>query len=295
MNKEQLVRMGTGQGFIAALDQSGGSTPKALSNYGVLEDSYTNEEEMFTLVHQMRSRIMESPAFTSEHILGAILFEGTMEKEVAGKATADYLWEDKGILSFLKIDKGLADLADGVQLLKPIPNLTELLAKAKEHHIFGTKERSLIKLANPSGIQAVVNQQFELGKKVFAAGLIPIIEPEVDITSPEKVAAEELLLIELTKQLNQLAPEVKVMLKLTIPTKDNLYESLVNHPQVLRVVALSGGYSRFEANKRLSRNHGVIASFSRALSEGLNVSQSRSDFDQTLGTSIKEIYEASIK
>lgn len=295
MNKEQLVRMETGQGFIAALDQSGGSTPKALSNYGVLEDSYTNEEEMFTLVHQMRSRIMESPAFTSEHILGAILFEGTMEKEVAGKATADYLWEDKGILSFLKIDKGLADLADGVQLLKPIPNLTELLEKAKEHHIFGTKERSLIKLANPSGIQAVVNQQFELGKKVFAAGLIPIIEPEVDITSPEKVAAEELLLIELTKQLNQLAPEVKVMLKLTIPTKDNLYESLVNHPQVLRVVALSGGYSRFEANKRLSRNHGVIASFSRALSEGLNVSQSRSDFDQTLGTSIKEIYEASIK
>lgn len=295
MNKEQLVRMETGQGFIAALDQSGGSTPKALSNYGVLEDSYTNEEEMFTLVHQMRSRIMESPAFTSEHILGAILFEGTMEKEVAGKATADYLWEDKGILSFLKIDKGLADLSDGVQLLKPIPNLTELLAKAKKHHIFGTKERSLIKLANPSGIQAVVDQQFELGKKVFAAGLIPIIEPEVDITSPEKVAAEELLLIELTKQLNQLAPEVKVMLKLTIPTKDNLYDSLVNHPQVLRVVALSGGYSRFEANKRLSRNHGVIASFSRALSEGLNVSQSRSDFDQTLGTSIKEIYEASIK
>lgn len=295
MNKEQLVRMETGQGFIAALDQSGGSTPKALSNYGVLEDSYTNEEEMFTLVHQMRSRIMESPAFTSEHILGAILFEGTMEKEVAGKATADYLWEDKGILSFLKIDKGLADLSDGVQLLKPIPNLTELLAKAKKHHIFGTKERSLIKLANPSGIQAVVDQQFELGKKVFAAGLIPIIEPEVDITSPEKVAAEELLLIELTKQLNQLAPEVKVMLKLTIPTKDNLYDSLVNHPQVLRVVALSGGYSRFEANKRLSRNHGVIASFSRALSEGLSVAQSRSDFDQTLGTSIKEIYEASIK
>lgn len=294
MNEKQLTRMSSGKGFIAALDQSGGSTPKALKAYGIEESSYNTDEAMFNLVHEMRSRIIESPAFTSEHILGAILFEGTMERDIEGLPTVDYLWEKKGILSFLKIDKGLADEVDGVQLLKPIPDLAEILEKASDHHIFGTKERSLIKLANREGIKAVVTQQFELAKQVSDAGLVPIIEPEVDIHSPEKEAAEAILKEELKAHLTELEPHVKVMLKLSIPTIDNFYEELAEIPQVVRVVALSGGYSRAEANERLSRNHQLIASFSRALSEGLSFQQTPAEFDQTLEDSVLAIYNASI-
>lgn len=294
MNEEQLTRMSSGKGFIAALDQSGGSTPKALKAYGIEENSYDTNDAMFNLVHEMRSRIIKSPAFNSDHIIGAILFEGTMEREIDGIPTADYLWDKKGILSFLKIDKGLADEANGVQLLKPIPDLEELLQKANHYHIFGTKERSLIKLANPTGIREVVEQQFDLAKKVAKAGLVPIIEPEVDIHSPEKEAAEAILKEEITKQLATLDADVNVMLKLSIPTVDNLYEDLANDSHVLRVVALSGGYSREEANERLSRNKHLIASFSRALAEGLAYQQTDEEFDATLNTSILAIYQASI-
>lgn len=294
MNEEQLTRISSGKGFIAALDQSGGSTPKALKAYGIEENSYDTDDAMFNLVHEMRSRIIKSPAFNSNHILGAILFEGTMERDIDGISTADYLWNEKGILSFLKIDKGLAEEANGVQLLKPIPDLEELLQKANHYHIFGTKERSLIKLANPTGIKEVVEQQFDLAKKVAKAGLVPIIEPEVDIHSPEKEAAETILKEEILKQLATLDADTKVMLKLSIPTVDNLYEELANHSHVLRVVALSGGYSREEANKRLSRNKQLIASFSRALAEGLTFQQTAEEFNKTLDTSILAIYNASI-
>lgn len=294
MNQEQLIRMNSGKGFIAALDQSGGSTPKALKAYGIEETSYQTEEEMFDLVHEMRTRIIKSSVFNSDHILGAILFEGTMERTIDNTPTADYLWEKKGILSFLKIDKGLAEEKNGVQLLNPIPNLKELLEKAAKHHVFGTKERSLIKLANAEGIKAIVEQQFELAKEVVAAGLIPIIEPEVDIHSNEKEAAEAILKDEIMKQLNLLDSDVKVMLKLSIPTVDNLYEEVANHKQVIRVVALSGGYSREEANELLSRNKQLIASFSRALAEGLTHQQTAEEFDKTLDQSIKSIYNASI-
>ena len=294
MNQEQLIRMSNGKGFIAALDQSGGSTPKALKAYGIEETSYQTEKEMFDLVHEMRTRIIKSSVFNSDHILGAILFEGTMERSIDNIPTADYLWENKGILSFLKIDKGLAEENNGVQLLNPIPNLKELLEKAVSNHVFGTKERSLIKLANKEGIQAVVEQQFELAKEVAAAGLVPIIEPEIDIHSPEKEAAESILKEEMMKQLNLLDSDVKVMLKLSIPTVENLYEDLANHEHVIRVVALSGGYSREEANELLSRNKHLIASFSRALAEGLTHQQTAEEFDKTLGASIESIYNASI-
>lgn len=294
MNNEQLSRMTNGKGFIAALDQSGGSTPKALKTYGLSEDSYKNEEEMFDLVHKMRTRIMTSPAFTSEKVVGAILFEGTMERNVADMPAADYLWKEKGIVPFLKIDKGLQEEQNGVQLLKEIPDLDKLLEKAKNYHIFGTKERSVIKLANKKGITEVVSQQFDLGKKVVRAGLIPIIEPEVAIDSPEKEAAETILFEELKKQLDALEPNVKVMLKLTLPTQINLYKELVTHPNIIRIVALSGGYAREEANQVLAKNQGVIASFSRALTEGLTANQSEDSFNESLKQSIEGIYQASI-
>lgn len=294
MNDKQLTRMSSSKGFIAALDQSGGSTPKALKAYGIEENNYETDEAMFNLVHEMRSRIIESPSFTSDHILGAILFEGTMERKVAGIPTVDYLWDKKEIVSFLKIDKGLANETDGVQLLKPIPDLAKLLEKANHYHIFGTKERSLIKLANPSGIKAVVAQQFKLAKQISAAGLVPIIEPEIDIHSSEKEAAEVILKQEILNHLATLNSHVKVILKLSIPTIDNFYEDLVKEPHVIRVVALSGGYSREEANEKLSRNHQVIASFSRALSEGLTYQQTPDAFNNMLKESILTIYNASI-
>ncbi|WP_073415976.1 fructose bisphosphate aldolase [Flavobacterium defluvii] len=294
MNNEQLDRMHSGKGFIAALDQSGGSTPKALSQYGVEESSYTNDEEMYTLVHEMRTRIIKSPAFDSQYILGAILFENTMDRKIDGEWTADYLWKKKNIVPFLKVDKGLADLANGVQLMKPISNLDELLTRAVERNIFGTKMRSVIKEANPEGIREVVEQQFEVGKQIFAKGLVPIIEPEVDIYSPDKEKSEQILKEEIQKQLNLLDKDVKVMLKLSIPTVNNFYSELISDPHVVRVVALSGGYSREEANDKLEHNHGLIASFSRALSEGLSAGQSDAYFDTTLSNTIKAIYKASI-
>lgn len=290
----QLDRMHSGKGFIAALDQSGGSTPKALSLYGVQENSFSNDEEMYTLVHEMRTRIIKSPAFDSEYILGAILFENTMDRKIDGQWTADYLWEKKNIVPFLKVDKGLADLANGVQLMKPISNLDELLDRAVERNIFGTKMRSVIKEANSDGIREVVKQQFEVGLQIFKKGLIPIIEPEVDIYSADKEKSEEILKEEIKKQLNALDKDVKVMLKLSIPTVNDFYSELMSDPHVVRVVALSGGYSREDANQKLSENHGLIASFSRALSEGLSAGQSDADFNNTLGDTIKEIYKASI-
>lgn len=295
MNAEQLERIRTGKGFVAALDQSGGSTPKALLQYGVPESSYSGEEAMYALVHEMRTRIIKSPAFDSKYILGAILFENTMDREIDGQLTADYLWEKKGIVPFLKVDKGLVEQADGVQLLKPIDGLDALLKRAVERRIFGTKMRSLIKEASPSGIRQVVEQQFAIGKQIAAAGLVPIIEPEVDIASPDKTQSEKLLKAELLAQLAALAPDVKVMLKLSIPTEDNFYAELIDEPHVLRVVALSGGYSQAEANERLARNNGLIASFSRALSEGLSAGQSDEAFNAMLSESVRNIYEASIK
>ncbi|SFB25611.1 fructose-bisphosphate aldolase, class I [Cohnella sp. OV330] len=295
MNAEQLERIRTGKGFVAALDQSGGSTPKALLQYGVPESSYSGEEAMYALVHEMRTRIIKSPAFDSKYILGAILFENTMDREIDGLLTADYLWEKKGIVPFLKVDKGLAEQADGVQLLKPIDGLDALLKRAVERRIFGTKMRSLIKEANPAGIRQVVEQQFAIGKQIAAAGLVPIIEPEVDIASADKAESEKLLKAELLSQLAALGPDVKVMLKLSIPTEDNFYAELIEEPHVLRVVALSGGYSQAEANERLARNHGLIASFSRALSEGLSAGQSDEEFNEMLSESVRNIYEASIK
>ncbi|CUU48696.1 fructose bisphosphate aldolase [Clostridium beijerinckii] len=295
MNENQMNRIHTGKGFIAALDQSGGSTPKALLEYGIKEDSYSNEEEMFDLVHEMRKRIIKSPAFTSEYILGAILFEDTMYRTIDDQYTPDYLWKKKNIVPFLKVDKGLAEIDNGVQLMKPISNLDELLKQAVEKNIFGTKMRSVIKEANAKGIKMLVEQQFEIGKQIVEAGLVPIIEPEVDIHSTDKEESEKLLKLEILEQLSKLDKETKVMLKLSIPTKDNFYIDLIDEPHVVRVVALSGGYSQAEANERLGRNHGLIASFSRALSQGLTAQQAEEEFNGTISKSIKEIYEASIK
>ncbi|MBE9918159.1 fructose bisphosphate aldolase [Paenibacillus donghaensis] len=295
MNMKQLDRIRTGKGFIAALDQSGGSTPKALQQYGIPESSYSGEEEMYALVHEMRTRIIKSPAFDSRHILGAILFENTMDRSIDGQLTADYLWGQKGIVPFLKVDKGLAELEDGVQLMKPISGLDDLLKRANERNIFGTKMRSVIKEANPAGIKKVVEQQFAIGKQIAAAGLVPIIEPEVDIYSADKTASEKLLKDEIIAQLSALDPDVKIMLKLSIPTEDNFYSDLMEDPHVVRIVALSGGYSQTEANDKLAQNHGLIASFSRALSEGLAAGQSDEDFNAKLSKSVEAIYEASIK
>jgi fructose-bisphosphate aldolase class I len=289
-----LDKMRNGKGFIAALDQSGGSTPKALKLYGISEDAYSNEAEMFDLIHQMRTRIITSPSFNGDRVLGAILFEMTMDRDIEGKGTADYLWKVKQVVPILKIDKGLEDEAAGVQLMKPIPGLDALLARALDKNVFGTKERSVIKLANEKGIEAIVAQQFELAGQVLGAGLMPIIEPEVDIKSPEKQQAEVLLKDALKRHLEPLPDDQQVMFKLTLPTEDGFYTDLVQHPKVLRVVALSGGYSRDEANAKLARNPGVIASFSRALTEGLTAQMSDAEFDEVLDAAIKAIYEASI-
>lgn len=296
MKKEQLEQMRSSKGFVAALDQSGGSTPKALKLYGVNEDEYNGEEEMFNLIHQMRTRIIKSAAFNSEKIIGAILFEQTMDRKIDNKFTADYLWEEKHIVPFLKVDKGLEELdLDGVQLMKPISNLADLLRRANVRHIFGTKMRSVIKKASPEGIERVVAQQFEVAHQIIEAGLVPIIEPEVDINIPDKSRAEAILADELRKHLDRLPETHNVMLKVTLPTINNLYKEFTKHPRVVRVVALSGGYSREKANELLAQNKGVIASFSRALSEGLSAKQTDADFDATLAKSIQGIYEASVK
>jgi fructose-bisphosphate aldolase class I len=294
VNQEQLDKVRAGQGFIAALDQSGGSTPKALKLYGIEEDAYDGEDAMFDLIHEMRTRIITSSAFGGDRVLGAILFEQTMEREVEGQGTAAYLWSVKQVVPFLKIDKGLADEADGVQLMKPMPGLDELLERGVAKGVFGTKERSVIKLANDAGVKAVVDQQFEVGRQVLGHGLVPIIEPEVDIHSPEKAAAEGLLKAAILEHLGDLTGDQVVMLKLTLPEQDDFYRELVEHPKVLKVVALSGGYSRDEANTRLARNHGMIASFSRALTEGLSAQQTDAEFDATLDATIQSIFEASI-
>jgi fructose-bisphosphate aldolase class I len=280
-------------GFIAALDQSGGSTPKALKLYGIDESGYTNEEEMFDCVHAMRSRIITSPSFDGKRVLGAILFENTLDRDIKGKSTARYLWDNKQVVPFLKVDKGLADEENGAQVMKPIPDLDNLLAKANAQEVFGTKMRSLIKLANKAGVDAVVKQQFAVGKQILAAGLMPIIEPEIDITSPEKAAAEALLKTSLLTQLNALTNDEMVMLKLTLPEQANFYAEIINHPKVLKVVALSGGYSRDDANKRLAENKGMIASFSRALTQGLSAQQSDGEFNAELDNTIQAIYDAS--
>jgi len=294
MNQDMLAHAASGYGFIAALDQSGGSTPKALGLYGIEETSYSGEIEMFDLMHAMRTRIMTSPSFTGERVMGAILFEQTMDREVEGLGTADYLWNVKQVVPFLKVDKGLADEADGVQLMKDITGLDDLLGRARDKGIFGTKMRSVIKLANASGVSAIVAQQFEIGRQIIAAGLVPIIEPEVDINSPQKAEAEELLRAAILEHLDALDETQNVMLKLTLPDQDNLYRSLIEHPRVVRVVALSGGYSRQDANARLAQNHGMIASFSRALTEGLSAQQTDAEFNTVLDTSIQGIYEASL-
>jgi fructose-bisphosphate aldolase, class I len=289
-----LEKVRSGEGFIAALDQSGGSTPKALKLYGIDESAFSNDEEMFDLVHQMRTRIICSPSFSGERVLGAILFEGTMYREIEGTGAADYLWSVKGVVPFLKVDKGLADEADGAQVMKPMPGLDELLARARDKGVFGTKMRSVIKTASDVGVKAVVQQQFEVGRQILGAGLVPIIEPEVDIHSPSKAEAEAMLRASLVAELDQLSGDQQVMFKLTLPEQDGFYAELVDHPKVLRVVALSGGYSRDEANARLSRNKGVIASFSRALTEGLSAQQSAAEFDATLDATIASIFGASI-
>ena len=293
MNSEQLEHMGTGKGFIAALDQSGGSTPKALKQYGLDETAYSNESEMFDRIHEMRSRIITSPAFNGQRVLGAILFEMTMERQIEGIGSAEYLWTKKHVVPFLKVDNGLADEVDGAQVMKDIPELDARLAKAKAHGVFGTKMRSVIKLANPAGVKAVVAQQFEIGKRILAADLMPIIEPEVDINSPQKAEAEALLKDAILAELDALPAGQQIMLKLSIPTVDNLYADLIAHPKVLRVVALSGGYSRDDANAKLARNNGMIASFSRALAEGLSAQQTDAEFNATLDASIQGIYDAS--
>jgi fructose-bisphosphate aldolase class I len=292
-NEQQLQKMKSQPGFIAALDQSGGSTPKALALYGIKEDAWSNEDEMFEIVHQMRTRMITSPGFNGERIIGAILFENTMDRDINGQPAANYLWNVKGVMPFLKVDKGLDAEKDGVQLMKPIPALAELLEKAKSKRIFGTKMRSVIKRANAAGIKTTVNQQFELAAQIIAAGLIPIVEPEVDIHCPEKAKAEGLLKAAILEKLNQLPQGQMVMLKLTLPEQDNFYADFVKHPKVLRVVALSGGYSRDEANNRLRRNRRVVASFSRALAEGLSAQQSAAEFNATLDKSIESIFEAS--
>ncbi|BBB49090.1 fructose bisphosphate aldolase [Pelolinea submarina] len=294
MNTEQMNRIHEGKGFIAALDQSGGSTPKALLLYGIKEDSYSNDEEMFELVHQMRTRIIKSPAFNSEYILAAILFKRTMDSTIDGRFTADYLWENKGIVPILKVDEGLAGLEDGVQMMKPFTDLHGLMRQAIEKNIFGTKMRSVIKEANAKGIKQIVEQQFDLGKQIFDHGLIPILEPEVDIHSADKEESEKLLKSEILNKLSALDKSVQLMFKLTIPTEDNFYRELIDDPHVVRVVALSGGYSQSEANEKLARNHGLIASFSRALSQGLTVGQTDEEFNQMLAQSIQAIYNASI-
>ncbi len=291
--EQQLEKVRSQPGFIAALDQSGGSTPKALRLYGIGEDAYSNDEEMFGVVHGMRTRIITSPAFGGDRIIGAILFENTMDREIEGQPTAAYLWGTKNVVPFLKVDKGLAPEADGVQLMNPMPGLDDLLSRAKAAGIFGTKMRSVIKEANAAGIKAIVDQQFDIGKQIIAAGLVPIIEPEVDINCPEKAAAEDLLHAEIMKHLNALGEKDLVMLKLTLPEKDNLYADCIAHPNTVRVVALSGGYSREEANSRLARNAGMVASFSRALSEGLSAQQSDEEFNATLDASVQSIFEAS--
>ena len=290
---EQMEVIKSRPGFIAALDQSGGSTPKALGLYGIGEDAWSNDEEMFGLVHEMRTRIMTSPAFTGERILGAILFENTMDREVEGQSTAAYLWNVKQVVPFLKVDKGLADEVDGAQVMKPMPGLDALLAKARDNGVFGTKMRSVIKQANETGINAVVDQQFEIGRQIVAAGLVPIIEPEVDIHCPDKSGAEALLHEAIKRNLDSLGPDEIVMLKLTLPEQDDLYADFVAHANVARVVALSGGYAREEANDRLSRQKGMVASFSRALAEGLSAQQSDDEFNATLDASIGSIFEAS--
>jgi len=294
MDAAMLQKMRDGKGFIAALDQSGGSTPKALRLYGVEETAYSGDAEMYDLIHQMRSRIITSPAFTGDRILGAILFEMTMDRQIDGVGTAEYLWTRKQVVPFLKVDKGLADEVDGAQVMKPMPDLDALLARATEHGVFGTKMRSVIKLANPAGVAAVVGQQFEIGRQILAADLVPIIEPEVDIHSPEKQAAEDLLKAALTAELDALPEGQQVMLKLTLPSTADFYLDLVNHPRILRIVALSGGYSRAEADALLRANHGVVASFSRALTEGLSAQQSEAEFDAMLDATIQSIYDASI-
>jgi fructose-bisphosphate aldolase class I len=288
-----LDKLKTQTGFIAALDQSGGSTPKALRLYGIEESEYSSDEEMFNLVHEMRTRIITSTPFSGERVLGAILFENTLDREIEGMPTAHFLWQKKRVIPFLKVDKGLAEESNGVQVMKPMPGLDALLAKAVAQDVFGTKMRSVVKLANHQGIKDVVAQQFEVGKQILAAGLVPIIEPEVDIHSPQKAEAEALLKLEILTQLNLLSEGQEVMLKLTLPTEANFYKELVDHPRVLKVVALSGGYSREEANAKLAENQGMIASFSRALTEGVSAQQSQEEFEATLDTAIEGIYQAS--
>lgn len=290
---QQIEKIKSQPGFIAALDQSGGSTPKALANYGVGGEAFTNDEEMYQLVHDMRTRIVTSPSFSGERIMGAILFENTMDREIEGRATAEYLWEVKNVVPFLKVDKGLAEEANGVQVMKPMPELDDLLARARDKGIFGTKMRSVIKFANAQGVKAVVGQQFEIGVRIVETGLVPIIEPEVDIHSSEKSQAESLMKDALLNQLDQLSDGQLVMLKLTLPEQDNFYEACINHPNVLKVVALSGGYSREEANRRLTNNNGMVASFSRALTEGLSAQQSDDEFNAMLDGSIESIFQAS--
>ena len=294
VNAEQLERMRTGKGFIAALDQSGGSTPKALSLYGIAESEYSGDAQMFDLIHAMRTRMIKSRAFNGDRVLGAILFEGTMDRQIDGIGSAEYLWSKKRVIPFLKVDKGLADERDGVQVMKPMPELEALLVRGVAKGIFGTKMRSVIKLADEAGIAAVVRQQFEVGRQIISHGLVPIIEPEVDIKSPQKAQAEVILKREILAELNKQPATQPVMLKLTLPNTANFYTDLIKHPSVLRVVALSGGYSRVDANQKLSENHGMIASFSRALTEGLSAKQSDADFDKMLDSTIAGIYAASI-
>ncbi|MDR6266355.1 fructose bisphosphate aldolase [Roseobacter sp. N2S] len=292
-NSAMTTKMQSGAGFIAALDQSGGSTPKALGLYGVTADAYSNDAEMFDLIHAMRARIAQAPAFTGDKVIGAILFEMTMDREIDGKPTATYLWEERGVVPFLKIDKGLEEEADGVKLMKPIDGLDATLARAVDAGVFGTKMRSVIDAASPTGIDAIVSQQFEVAARIYGHGLMPIIEPEVTISIADKAAAEDILLAEITRQLDFLPAGQQVMLKLTLPETANLYKSLVDHPSVMRVVALSGGYARDEANTRLAQNSGMIASFSRALSEGLSADQSDADFNSTIAATIDSICAAS--
>ena len=293
MNQQQLDKVHSQDGFIAALDQSGGSTPKALRLYGIPESEYSGDDQMFDKVHEMRTRIITSKSFGGNRILGAILFEMTIDREIGGKPTAHYLWEDKQVVPFLKTDKGLAEEKDGVQLMKPMPGLDELLDRGVKKGIFGTKMRSVVKLANEAGVKAVVDQPFEIGRRILAKGLVPILEPEVDIHSPEKAQAEDLLKANILEHLNGLASDQKVMLKLTLPDQDDFYKECIEHPNIVRVVALSGGYTREEANAKLARNHGMVASFSRALTEGLTAQQSEAEFDNLLDASIQSIFEAS--
>jgi fructose-bisphosphate aldolase, class I len=293
MTEQQFHKMRFAPGFIAALDQSGGSTPKSLAAYGIPEDAYTRDDEMFALMHQMRSRIITSPSFNRERLLGAILFEDTLDRRIDGRDPAEYLWSAKNVVPFVKVDKGLAEERAGVQVMRPMPDLDRLLARASDRGVFGTKMRSVIRLADRTGVTSVVDQQFEVARRILAAGLVPIIEPEVDIHSPQKADAEALLKAALVEQLSQLLSDQYVMVKLTLPELDDFYADLVGHPNVLRLVALSGGYSRAEADARLARNHGMVASFSRALTEGIRVEQSDEDFDATLNASIGAIFAAS--